>query len=110
MKEINAVVQPGRLARVRDALRGLPDFPGMTVERVEGCSPARAGDPGAGIKGELTDYSPGVRITLLAPDALVPEIVRRIHAAAHTGQKGDGILWVRPVEAVITLREPPAAG
>lgn len=109
MKEINAVVQPGRLARVREALRALPGFPGMTVERVEGCSPADPRDAGAGIKGELTDYSPAVRITLLAPDELVAEIVRRIHAAAHTGHKGDGIVWVRPVEAVFRLREPPAA-
>jgi nitrogen regulatory protein P-II 1 len=107
MKQINAIVQPARLARLRDALRGLPEFPGMTVDRIEGCSQVDPHETPLGIKGELTDYSPGIRVSILAPDDLVPEIVRRIHAVAHTGQKGDGVVWVTPVERFVKLREPP---
>jgi nitrogen regulatory protein P-II 1 len=108
MKQINAIVQPARLARLREALRGLPDFPGMTVDRIEGCSQTDPGETRSGIKGELTDYSPGIRVSILAPDELVPELVRRIHAVAHTGQKGDGVIWVTDVESFLRLREPPA--
>ena len=108
MKQINAIVQPARLGRLRDALRGLPEFPGMTVDRIDGCSQVDPREAPAGIKGELTDYSPGTRVSILAPDDLVDEFVRRIHAVAHTGQKGDGIVWVTPVETVVRLREPLA--
>ena len=37
MKEIKAVVQPSRLAKIRSALRNIKGFPGMTVSKVEGC-------------------------------------------------------------------------
>ena len=110
MKHIHAIIQPFRLAKVGDALRGLPGFPGMTVQRIEGSSQIDGAELPRGIKGELTDYSPGIRLGIIAPDELVPEIVRRIHAGAHTGQKGDGILWVTPVESFMRLREPPAKG
>ena len=36
MKEIKAVIQPSRLARLREQFRKLPDFPGMTVTHAEG--------------------------------------------------------------------------
>jgi nitrogen regulatory protein P-II 1 len=110
MKQINAVVQPARLTRLRDALRGLPEFPGMTVDRIQGCSQVDPREAPTGIKGELTDYSPGVRVSILAPDELVSEIVQRIHAVAHTGQKGDGVVWVTHVESFVKLRDPPARG
>ncbi|MCU0805401.1 MAG: P-II family nitrogen regulator [Burkholderiales bacterium] len=110
MKHIHAIIQPFRLAKVRDALRGLPGFPGMTVQRIQGFSQIDGAELPRDIKGELTDYSPGIRLGIIAPDDLVPEIVRRIHAGAHTGQKGDGILWVTPVESFMRLREPPAKG
>jgi nitrogen regulatory protein P-II 1 len=110
MKHIHAIIQPFRLAKVRDALRGLSGFPGMTVQRIQGCSQIDTDDLPRGIKGELTDYSPGIRLGIIAPDELVPEIVRRIHVGAHTGQKGDGILWVTNVESFVKLREPPAKG
>ena len=39
-----------------------------------------------------------VRIEIVAPDEMVTEIVRVIHATAHTGQTGDGVVWVTEVE------------
>jgi nitrogen regulatory protein P-II 1 len=36
MKEIKAVIQPARLPRLREAVRKIHDFPGMTVTRAEG--------------------------------------------------------------------------
>src|SRR3989475_7266838 len=36
MKEIRAIVRPSRLERLRDALRAIPNFPGVTLFRAEG--------------------------------------------------------------------------
>ena len=55
MREIKAVIQPARLARVREAFRRIPDFPGMTVSRAEGSGYHPDKPRPAGIKSELAD-------------------------------------------------------
>ncbi|GBG03269.1 nitrogen regulatory protein P-II 1 [Azospira sp. I13] len=98
MKEIKAVVRPNKLPALREALRDIPGFPGMTVSKAEGCSaPSRHGSP-ANIKEELTDYTPKVRIEIVADDPVADVIVDRIIAISQTGQIGDGLVWVTPVD------------
>ncbi len=105
MKEIKAVIQPGRLARVREAVRRIPDFPGMTVTRAEGSGYHPDKPLPAGIKSELADYSQKVRIEIVAPDDKVSQLVALIREACHTGQPGDGVLWVTPIEHFERIRE-----
>jgi len=98
MKEIKAVVRPNKLPALREALRDIPGFPGMTISKAEGCSaPSRHGSP-TNIKEELTDYTPKVRIEIIADDDLATVIVDRIIAVSQTGQIGDGLVWVTPVD------------
>lgn len=104
MKEIKAIIQPARLAKIRSALRNIKGFPGMTVSKVDGCGPHLA-KPLVGIREELTDYSPKVHIALVTPDELVEGILQIIVEVGHTGQVGDGIVWVTPVERMIRLSE-----
>ena len=105
MKEIKAVIQPARLARVREAFRKIADFPGMTVSHAEGSGYHPDKPAPAGIKSELTDYSEKVRIEIVSPDAMVERLVSIIREACHTGQPGDGIVWVTPVEMLHRLRQ-----
>jgi nitrogen regulatory protein P-II 1 len=107
MKEIKAVIQPQRLGKLRNAFRQMREFPGMTVSRAEGCSPHEEPEVGHNIREELTDFSPKVRIEIVAPDDKVEEIVRIIHAHAHTGQQGDGLVWVTDVVSVQSIRLEP---
>lgn len=104
MKEIKAIIQPARLAKIRSALRNIKGFPGMTVSKVDSCGQHLA-KPLLGIREELTDYSPKVHITLVAPDELVEGILQVIVEVGHTGQAGDGIVWVTPVERMVRLSE-----
>jgi nitrogen regulatory protein P-II 1 len=108
VKEIKAIIEPHRLARLREAFRRIPDFPGMTVTRAEGSGyhPGKPHD--AGIKGELTEYSEKLRIELAVPDEAVDRLVAIIHSVCHTGRAGDGVLWVTPVERFHRLRQPLA--
>jgi nitrogen regulatory protein P-II 1 len=105
VKEVKAVIQPGRLARVREALRHVPGFPGMTVTTAEGCSAIEPPSRNETIRAELTDYSPKVRIEVVCADELVAPIVAAIHGATHSGQKGDGIIWVNDVAEMRRLRD-----
>lgn len=105
MKEIKAVVQPGKLQKIRDALDALPEFPGMSVSNAEGCSPHENRTHRPGVKQELTDFSPKVRIEIVAPDEQVGQIIQIIRELAHTGRAGDGVVWVTPVEEFHRIRE-----
>ncbi|MFM8330393.1 MAG: P-II family nitrogen regulator [Candidatus Methylumidiphilus sp.] len=105
MKEIKAVVQAGKLLAIREALVEMAGFPGMTVTHAEGCSPATAhtGRP-LSIREELTEFSPKVRIEIVAPDEIVDTIIQIIRELAHTGRTGDGVVWVTQVEEFHRLR------
>ncbi len=104
MKEIKAIVQPHRLAKIRSALRNVKNFPGMTVSKVDGCGHYVA-KPLHGVREELTDYSPKVRIEIVVPDDLVEGLLQILVEVGHTGQAGDGIVWVTQAERMIRLSE-----
>lgn len=103
MKEIKAVVRPNRLHKIRDAFRSLPGFPGMSMSHIEGCSGHAGTEQHDTLKGELTDFTKKIRIEIVAPDEMVPDILRIIHHNAHTGQTGDGVLWVTDVGEFLRL-------
>lgn len=108
MKEIKAVIRPNKLPALRDALRDLPGFPGMTVTKVEGISaPARVAHarPANSIKEELTDYTAKVRIEIVSPDELADDLVNVIVKVANTGQVGDGLVWVNPVDRAVFVHK-----
>jgi nitrogen regulatory protein P-II 1 len=42
---------------------------------------------------------------MLTPDDLVEGILQIIVEVAHTGQQGDGLVWVTPIERMIRLSE-----
>lgn len=104
MKEIKAVVQPSRLPKIRSALRNIKGFPGMTVSKVEGCG-HHLKKPELGVREELTDYSPKAYLFLVVPDDMVEGILQVIVEVGHTGNVGDGIVWVTPVERLVRLSE-----
>ncbi|HSG21670.1 MAG TPA: P-II family nitrogen regulator [Azonexus sp.] len=100
MKEIKAIIRPNKLAGLRDALIALPGFPGMTVNKVEGCSAPSRHVARHNIKDELTDYTPKVRIEIVAPDDVAEAVFQRITEVAQTGHFGDGLVWITDVEKV----------
>jgi nitrogen regulatory protein P-II 1 len=109
MKEIKAVIQPSRLLKIRGAFRHVRDFPGMTITKVEGCS-RNEEHHRKSIREELTEFSPKVRIEIVAPDEMVDGIVQILVEASSTGQRGDGIVWVTDTERMIRIAENAGGG
>ena len=97
MKEIKAVIRPAKLANLRSRLHKVPGFPGMTVSKAEGCTALSRYSSRNTVKEELTDYTPKVRIEIVAPDDMVQDIVDVVIQAAQTGQIGDGLVWVTDI-------------
>ena len=97
MKEIRAIVRPSRLERLRTALRAIPNFPGVTIFKAEGFTAPAAVDKRT-VKDELTDYTPKVRVEIVAPDEVAESIFQRITEVAQTGHYGDGLVWITDIE------------
>ncbi len=104
MREIRAIVRPHRLERLREALRAIPNFPGVTVFKAEGFTAPAAVDKRS-VRDELTDFSPKLMVCVLA-DASMEETIRRaIIDSCSTGQIGDGIVWSVDVAAPARIRD-----
>jgi nitrogen regulatory protein P-II 1 len=89
MKEIRAFIQPHKLNKVTMALMEIPGFPGMTVIDCSGF--------GRELIGHARDYGPFLpkkRIEIFAPDNLVEIIFETIMRVAHSGQHGDGKVYI----------------
>ncbi|MBU3584250.1 P-II family nitrogen regulator [Polynucleobacter sp. 15G-AUS-farblos] len=96
MMEVKAVIRPNKLATLRTALLEMPEFPGMTVFKVEGCSaPSKTNK--STIKDELTDYSAKIRIEIVCSADVADVLMDKIVKVCQTGQVGDGVVWCTPV-------------
>ncbi len=107
MKIITAMVQPFMLSKVTSALEEIDDFPGMTVTAVRGFGREKAsharGAPHRVIE-DFVEYVKKERIEIVAHDEMVGLIVQTIVSAAHTGNPGDGKVFVWPVEQAVRIQ------
>jgi len=103
MKEIKAVVDPGMLHRVMDALHALPHFPGVTVSDAQG----QGRGEGAGGKyvpgGNALAFTRQMKLEIFCTDQECDQIVDAIRKAAHVGQAGRGIIRVLSLERVLRV-------
>ena len=107
MKEIRAIVRPSRLQRLRDALRAIPNFPGVTLFKAEGfTAPAAMGK--RTVAEELTDFSPKLMVCVLAEESMVAPLRKVIIDSCSTGQVGDGLVWTVPICSVHRIRNGSA--
>ena len=103
MKMILAFLQPHRLDRVTRALEHVEGFPGMTVTASQGFGHEKL-DEAHDTREQLTDFTPTVRVELVVRDRIVNEVVETIVDAAHTGSRGDGKIFVLPVEEAVRIK------
>jgi nitrogen regulatory protein P-II 1 len=104
MKEIKAIIQPFMLSKVTSALQRIADFPGMTVSKVQGFGRGRAKDAPHRIVEDLIDYVPKTKIEIVVNDDMIDEVIKAIMENAHTGNKGDGKVFIYEVEHVIKIK------
>lgn len=104
MKEIRAIVRPNRLDRLRDALRAIPNFPGVTIFKAEGFT-APAAIHKRTVKDELTDFTDKLMICVLADDDMVEPIRKAIVDTCQTGQIGDGLIWTVDITSMYRIRD-----
>ena len=102
MKRIEAIIRPGALRAVLNALR-TAGYPGVTSTEVHGHGKQKGVTEtyrGQTVEGLL----PKILVMLVLPDKDVKKILKVITAATHTGEIGDGKIFLSPVSDAIRIR------
>jgi len=103
MKKIEAIIQPHKLAEVKEALIGI-GVEGITISEVRGHG-RQKGHTEMYRGAEYTvDLLPKVKIEMFVADSRAEQIVEVLSAAARSGKIGDGKIFVSPVEQAVRIR------
>ena len=103
IKKIEAIIREERLNDVKEALRKI-GIVGMNVVEVRGHG-RQGGVELVGRSGTYhIDMLPRMQINIVLSDHNVEKTIQTICEAARSGNIGDGIIFVYPVEDVIRIR------
>ena len=104
MKEIKAIIQPFMVSKVVDALNKIPHFPGLTMTKVQGFGREKGEGAHHRIVEDLIDYVPKVKIEIVVNDDMADGVLKTIIENAHTGNQGDGKIFIYDVRDAIRIR------
>lgn len=102
MKIITAMIQPFMLSKVSSALEALEGFPGMTVTDARGFGRRRSRQEQRAL--HIDEFKAKTRIEIVTPDEKAEQIVETLVRTAHTGNSGDGKVFVWPVEHAVRIQ------
>jgi nitrogen regulatory protein P-II 1 len=103
MKKLEAIIKPFKLNDVKDGLSAL-GVKGLTVSEVKGFGRQRGHTEVYRGAEYQVDFVPKIKIEIVMESEIVPEVIKTILEKAHTGQIGDGKIFVFPLEDVIRIR------
>jgi nitrogen regulatory protein P-II 1 len=104
MKEIKAIIQPFVADQVLSALREMPTLPGVTLSQVTGFGHGkRLSHPNTRDETEVFGVKK-LKLEIVVGDDIAEEVVRLIAQHAHTGNAGDGKIFVSTVDDVVKIR------
>lgn len=104
MKEIKAIIQPFKLSAVTDALQALPGVGGITAFDVRGFGRQRGAAGLEEVAPGAVNYVSKSLLLLVVEDDAVDSVLATIERYAHTGNLGDGKVFVTPVEDALRIR------
>jgi len=103
LKKIEAIIREDRFNDVKEALRAL-GIVGMNMFEIRGHG-RQGGIELAGRSGTFqVDMLTKVQINIVLSEHNVDEVVQTIVNAARTGEAGDGLIFIHPIEEVVRIR------
>ena len=103
MKKIEAIIKPFKLDDVKEAVLNL-GVSGMTLVEVKGFGRQKGHKEIYRGSEYVVDFIPKIKIELVVASDMVPSVIKAIKENAHTGQIGDGKIFVLPVDKAIRVR------
>lgn len=104
MKEIKAIIRPSKLLEVTEELHSIEGLPGVTVSEIKGFGKGRARNAKDAVVYEMVKFIPRIKLEVVVADEMVAEVVNIIQKYAHTGNTGDGKIFVSTVDDIIKIR------
>ena len=104
MKEVKAIIQSFKLSAVTRALQEIPGFPVMTVSDCRGFGKEKGREGPHRVIEDLIDYIPKIRIEIMLKDEMVDTVVETIANVAHTGNPGDGKIFIYDIEKAVRIK------
>ncbi len=103
MQKVEAIIRPERLQIVKTALEDL-EHGGMTLTEVRGHGVQRGVTEQWRGREVTVEYLTKVKVELVVKEEDVQPVIDLITGAAHTGQVGDGKIFVSPVARAVRIR------
>lgn len=104
MKEIKAIIRPSKLLEVTEELHEIDGLPGVTISEIKGFGKSRAKNAADKVVYEMVEFIPRIQLEVVVDDEMVAEVVNVIQKFAHTGNTGDGKIFVSTVDDVVKIR------
>jgi nitrogen regulatory protein P-II 1 len=102
MKKIDAIIRKTRFEDVKEALLAI-DIEWFSYYDVRGVGKSRQGRVYRGVAYDTSSIE-RVLISIILRDKNVAKTIAAIQKAAHTGEIGDGRIFVIPVENAVRIR------
>jgi nitrogen regulatory protein P-II 2 len=109
MKYIIAIIKPFKLDEVREAL-GAIGIQGITVTEVRGHGRQRGHTEFYRGAEYSVSFVPKIKIEVAVEDELYERVIEAISTSGHTGQIGDGKIFVLPLEQAVRIRTGETGG
>lgn len=93
MKEVKAFIPRDKAEDVIQALLKIKGIPSIATSEARGFIP----------RGDAYEHTERIKLEMIVPVALAEEAMRTIYEHAHTGQPGDGRIFLSPVEATVRI-------
>jgi len=104
MKEIKAIIRPAKLLEVTEELHEIEGLPGVTIFEIKGFGKGRARNASDKVVYEMVEFLPRIQLEVVVNDEMVDDVVNVIQKHAHTGNIGDGKIFVSTVDDVVKIR------
>lgn len=100
---ITAMIRPSKLDAVKDALVSI-EIVGMTVTDARGFGRQKGQVERYRGTEFRVDFLPKLKVMIVVPDEKLEAALTVINTAAHTGEIGDGKIFITPVEDAVRIR------
>lgn len=104
MKEIKAIIRPFKLLEVTEELHAIEGLPGVTISEIKGFGKGKARNAQDKVVYEMVEFIPRIQLEVVVNDEMVSEVVKVIQKYAHTGNTGDGKIFVSTVDDIVKIR------
>lgn len=103
MKTVIAYIRPSKEDDVLAALHEIAGLTGGSFSDARGFGRGRRGQSEEDRREIVVGTTPHVRLEVMVPDAFAATVQSVIAKAAHTGNRGDGKVFVLPLESALRI-------